>query len=173
MYLSPGGKEKDRKRFHARSVPRPGWSRERHCPNNGLESESSDFWRRPASDLSKVFFLLPPVSACLLAFSLPRLSRKKKEMFPWKLPPGYYGVLSRRLPPRRSSLTYLPPRTLRSAQPLTLSSSRASSILALFHVQVSLRFRQFSSNLRKYLLRSSVNVSSNSRKLFKCPVLYK
>lgn len=59
-------------------------------------------------------------------------------------------------PPSPTIFPNLPPRPLRSAQPLTLSSSRVSSILALFHVQVSLRFRQFSSNLRKHLLRLSL-----------------
>jgi len=69
-------------------------SRERQCPNNGLESESSDFWRRPASDLSKVFFLLSAASACWPSLFLVRVEKKKETMFPWKLPSGYYGVPS-------------------------------------------------------------------------------
>lgn len=130
--ISPRGRGKER--FHTRTK-RPATisrSRERQCPNNGLESEPSDFWRRPASDLSKVFFLLPLASACLPTFSLPRSCRKKKRSdVPVKV--AFWLLRSAVTPPPPSPAIFpnLPLRPLRSAQPVTLFSSWSSSILAL------------------------------------------
>lgn len=137
MYLSHWeGGERNRERFHARTK-RPATrmisrSRERQCPNNGLESELSDFWRRPASDLLKVFFLLPLASACQSSLFLIRVEKKKRSDVPVKVASWLLRSAST-LPPSSAIFlnSPLPTSSLRAAQQLILSSLWVSSILAL------------------------------------------
>lgn len=108
----PGERGKDRERFHARRPATEMISREWQCPNNGLENRSRPIFEGGRClTFRKCFFSsLPPLRVCRSSLFLVRVRKKKEAVFPWKLPPGYYGLPSRRLPPRRSSLTYsLPP----------------------------------------------------------------